>query len=64
MLILYNTATGGTSSPSVATDQTDFSQSTPVTAAASEGNVSEENDSTLCVNTVSIVELNVDKHCE
>ena len=26
--------------------------------------ISEESNSTLCVNTVSIVELNVDKHCE
>ena len=26
--------------------------------------ISEENNSTLCVNNISIVELNVDKHCE
>ena len=26
--------------------------------------INEENNSTLCVNTVRVVELNVDKHCE
>ena len=26
--------------------------------------IGEENNSPLCVNTISIVELNVDKHCE
>ena len=56
-----NTAAGATSGP--ATDQIDFSQSTPATVAG-EASASEENNSTLCVNTVSIVELNVDKHCE
>ena len=54
----------------MATDNTDYSQSVNYsTSTARSGDAgghasSEENKSQLCVNTVSIVELNVDKHCK
>ena len=61
---------GGGSAPVMATDSTDYSQSisySTSTAASRDagghGSI-EENKSQLCVNTVSIVELIVDKQCE
>ena len=35
-----------------------------VNAEVMKGTINEKNNSTLCVNAVSIVELNIDKQCE
>ena len=56
-----------------ATDTTDYGHSVSHSPSAVAGTVAvaggdtpggEENKSLLCVNAVSIVELNIDKHCE
>ena len=58
-----NTAAGG--SPVTPTDTTDHGHSVSHSpSAAGDTPGGEENKSLLCVNAVSIVELNIDKHCE
>ena len=77
---IYSCGTAGvTTEQATVTDQTDSTPagrrgiltslaegaiSMEASAQAVKNVISEENNSTLCVNTVSIVELNVDKHCE
>ena len=59
----YNTAAGG--SPVTPTDTTDYGHSVSHSpSAAGDTPGGEENKSLLCVNAVSIVELNIDKHSE
>ena len=59
----YNTAAG--SSPVTPTDTTDHGHSVSHSpSAAGDTPGGEENKSLLCVNAVSIVELNIDKHSE